>query len=217
MRLFSIGDIHGCAKSLDALVAKINPLPDDHLIFIGDYIDRGPDSKGVIDRLIALQQVCNCTFLRGNHEAMMLDYMLGKGIELWEINGGIETLESYRQFGSIDIPDTHREFLKETKMYHDEPAFFFVHAGLKPDKTIKENITLYGEEVFLWERSHLYVNERAWEKPLVCGHTPHRDPILNHDLILIDTGCVYSSFQGFGKLTAVQLPQREIIQVDYVG
>lgn len=217
MRLFSIGDIHGCAKSLDSLIAIIKPRPEDHLVFIGDYIDRGPDSKGVIDRLLALKQVCKCTFLRGNHEAMMIDYLAGRGMELWEINGGIETLESYRKDGTIQIPDDHKQFLNETVLFHNEPGFFFVHAGLKPDKTIQENIALNGEDVFLWERSHLYVEELAWEKPIVCGHTPHREPILKHNLILIDTGCVYSSFQGFGKLTAVQLPHREITQVDYVG
>jgi serine/threonine protein phosphatase 1 len=99
MRVFAIGDIHGCVRTTEALLEQISPGQDDHLVFIGDYVDRGPDSRGVISRLIRLREECKCTFLRGNHEAMMLDFIDHNDLELWRINGGMATLESYRSNG----------------------------------------------------------------------------------------------------------------------
>ncbi len=99
MGLIAIGDIHGCVDTLDALLSRLAPAEDDHLIFIGDYIDRGPDSKGVIDRLLTLRQSQQCTFLRGNHEAFMLAYLQDREFELWGMNGGVATLRSYAADG----------------------------------------------------------------------------------------------------------------------
>jgi len=200
---------------MEALIEKIDPIENDHLIFIGDYIDRGPDSKSVVDVLLQLGNRCRCTFLRGNHEAMLLNYLDYDEAELWQINGGDSTLASYSKEGWIDIPEEHVEFFRDTVYYHDEPDFFFVHAGLKPDLTILENLERYSSETFLWERSHLSAPELAWEKPIVCGHTPQRKPIDAPKLICIDTGCVYVSYPGYGTLTAILLPEREMIQVPY--
>ena len=213
MSLYAIGDIHGCARTLDALIDVINPDQDDHLVFIGDYVDRGPDSKGVIDSLLNLKSRCRCTFLRGNHEAMMLDFLDHNDLELWHINGGDATLDSYTVDGRVEIPDEHIAFIRDTLSYHEEPDFFMVHAGLKPNLTIMENLARFSSDVFLWERSHLAAPEFVWEKPVVCGHTPQRDPIDKPKLICIDTGCVYVSYPGYGTLTAVRLPDREMIRV----
>jgi len=215
MSLYAIGDIHGCAKTLEALIEEINPGEADHLVFIGDYVDRGPDSKGVIDMLLELRDRCPCTFLRGNHEAMMLNFIDHSELELWHINGGDATLASYSDGGRVDLPEEHIEFIRDTVSYHDEPDFFLVHAGLKPDLTIMENLERYSSETFLWERSHLAASELAWEKPVVCGHTPQREPINKPKLICIDTGCVYVSYPGYGTLTAVRLPDREMIRIPY--
>jgi serine/threonine protein phosphatase 1 len=220
MGLIAIGDIHGCAKSLDALLDALDYDEDDHLLFIGDYIDRGPDSKSVIDRLIELSAEMECTFLRGNHEALMLGYLDYGSFNLWRVNGGIATLRSYIDGKAvIDIPDDHAEFVRNTKMHYETDDFFFVHAGLKPFQTIEENLDEVGEEVFLWERSHLEVDdeELAWEKTVVCGHTPHPEPIDREKLIMIDTGCVYHMQPEMGTLTAVRLPEREYTSVEYVG
>lgn len=219
MGLIAIGDIHGCPKSLDALLDRINPSSDDHLLFVGDYIDRGPDSKGVIDRLLDLREEVECTFLRGNHEALMLGYLDSGAFNLWRVNGGVSTLQSYMEEdeSEFDIPEAHTEFVRDTKMYHETDDFFFVHAGLKANLTIEENLENGDEKVFLWERGHLEASEFAWEKPVVCGHTPQPEPINREKLILIDTGCVYHMQPGMGKLTAVRLPEREFIEVDYVG
>jgi len=216
MSLYGIGDIHGCAKSLESLLEKIAPSSDDHLVFIGDYVDRGPDSSGVITRLIRLQKECRCTFLRGNHEEMMLNFFDYRESELWHINGGDATLGSYHvDGGRYEIPEEHIDFIRDTVEYWNEPDFFFVHAGLKPHMTIEENLMHHSSDVFLWERTHLAAKELAWEKPVVCGHTPQKEPINRPRLICIDTGCVYISYPGYGTLTAVKLPEREMIQVRF--
>ncbi len=220
MGLIAIGDIHGCADTLDALLSRLAPAEDDHLIFIGDYIDRGPNSKGVIDRLLTLRQSQQCTFLRGNHEAFMLAYLQDREFELWGMNGGIATLRSYAADGqSVYIPEEHIDFVQQTRLYYEAPDFFFVHAGLRPELTIAENLAHCGEEVFLWEREHLHVHEYelAWEKTVVCGHTPRPEPLNLDKLIDIDTGCVYHMHPKMGRLTAVRLPEREFVMVNYVG
>jgi serine/threonine protein phosphatase 1 len=218
MGLIAIGDVHGCANSLEALVAKIEPARSDHLIFIGDYVDRGPDSNRVIEILIELDRRFRCTFLRGNHETLMLNYLDHGEFDIWRMNGGIETLNSYRtDSGTIEIPESHIEFIRETELYHDEPEFFFVHAGLRPDIPIAENIERHDEQIFLWERGHLHARSLKWEKPVVCGHTPHGEPINREKLILIDTGCVYYAHPQMGRLTAVRLPEREFVSVRYQG
>jgi len=216
MALIAIGDIHGCPKSLDALLKRLDPSSDDHLLFVGDYIDRGPDSKAVIDQLLDLRQNVSCTFLRGNHEAMMIEYLDTGAFSLWRMNGGVSTLQSYLGDDSeVDIPDAHTEFVRETKLYHETGDFFFVHAGLKPDFTIRKTLEDPDEEVLLWERGHLNASEVAWEKTVVCGHTPRPDPIDREKLLLIDTGCVYHMKPGMGRLTAVYLPEREFVDVPY--
>lgn len=218
MGLIAIGDVHGCAKSLAALIDRLAPTEDDHLVFVGDYVDRGPDSKGVIDRLFEIDLMSRCTFLRGNHESLMLDYLDHGEFELWRMNGGLPTLESYRASKEkIEIPESHVDFLRETKLYYEDPDFFFVHAGLRPDISVSKNVERADERVFLWERGHLNARALAWEKPVVCGHTPHSEPINKEMLIMIDTGCVYHTHPMLGHLTAVRLPEREFVSVEYQG
>ncbi len=218
MGLIAIGDIHGCAQTLEVLLERLAPEPHDHLVFVGDYVDRGPDTRAVIEHLLDLRQRRHCTFLRGNHEAMMLGYLDRGEYELWYANGGPATLQSYRNDAfEIEIPEAHQTFIRETILYLDTPDFFFVHAGLKPNRTIEENLEKYDERVFLWERSHLEARKFAWEKTVVCGHTPLREPLDRDRLLAIDTGCVFSMHPGLGRLTAVRLPERTYEFVDYCG
>ena len=218
MSLYAVGDIHGCAESLDDLLRRIAPTEDDHLVFVGDYIDRGPDSKGVIARLLELERRVPCTFLKGNHEALMLGYLDYGEYELWRVNGGTATLASYQErSGEISVPDVHIDFIREALPYLDTPDFFFVHGGIPPELTIAEAIASLDEETFLWERAHLNARRRAWEKVVVCGHTPRPEPLNDEKLIAIDTGCVYFTRPGMGRLTAVKLPEREFISVAYSG
>lgn len=216
MGLIAIGDIHGCLKTFDLLWGRLNPSPEDHVVFVGDYIDRGPRSRAVIDRMLELRETHDCVFLRGNHEQFMLDYLRSGSVNLWNQNGGLATLRSYNgNHTGADIPDEHAAFVRNTRLYYETDGFFFVHAGLKPHLSIEDNKQRFGEDTFLWERSHMKAGQLAWEKPVVCGHTPQAEPINRDKLIAIDTGCVYHMHPGLGRLTAVYLPEREFVMVDY--
>lgn len=218
MGLIAIGDIHGCAATLEQLILKINPQSDDHLIFIGDYVDRGPDSKGVIDYCLQLEQRVKCTFLRGNHEVLMLDFLAGDTTGLWEMNGGKTTLQSYGTDSILDVPDEHLSFIASTYLFHEEEDFIFVHAGLDINKSVRENVESANEMTFIWERRHLLYSEHPkWEKTVVCGHTPQAVPLIREKLICIDTGCVFSAYGNPGELTAIRLPERIIVSVPYSG
>jgi serine/threonine protein phosphatase 1 len=225
MNLIAVGDVHGCPDTLDVLLDRLELDAEDHLVFVGDYIDRGPNSKRVIERLLALSEEQACTFLRGNHEALMLDYLDGgtggvhatRALRLWQQNGGGSTLRSYANGQAAHLPEAHVAFVRATKLYHETPDFFFVHAGIKAERTIRENIEREDDQTFLWERGHLEAPQLAWEKPIVCGHTPRRQPVSRDKLIAIDTGCVYHQHPGLGRLTAVRLPEREFVSVRYQG
>ena len=216
MALIAIGDIHGCLHSFDRLWEELQPATDDQIVFVRDYIDRGPRSRGVIDRMIELRTSHDCVFLRGNHERFMLDYLQGGGLTLWNQNGGLSTLRSYEgNHRGADIPDDHVAFVRDTQLYFETDDFFIVHAGLKPHLTVAENKERFGEDTFLWERSHMKASRLEWEKTVVCGHTPQPDPLNRDRLIAIDTGCVYNMHPGLGHLTAVRLPEREFVSVKY--
>lgn len=209
----AVGDIHGCLRSLEALLEQLEAYDDRQIVFVGDYIDRGPDSRGVVDRLLEYRRERDCVFLRGNHEQMLLDAYLHGNLDLWLMNGGQYTLQSYgARHDRFDLPDRHLEFYKNTRMYYDTDDYFFVHAGLAPYKTIAESLEDEDEvEEFLWERSHLEAFETPWEKTVVFGHTPRPRPIHKNKMLGIDTGCVYDSL-GYGTLTAVLLPEETFIQ-----
>ncbi len=208
-----IGDIHGCCRSIEALIEKLEPYDNYQLVFVGDYIDRGPCSKNVVSLMLELREKRDCIFLRGNHEQMLLDATKRGNTGLWLHNGGDATLRSYGLIpGQLDFPDEHMEFFRSTKLYHETEDYFFVHAGLPAFQTIKQSLN-DPEAVrdFLWTRDHLRAVDTAWEKTVIFGHTPTKSPINRLKMIGIDTGCVYSSF-GFGKLTALVLPEEIFIQ-----
>ena len=218
MSIIAIGDIHGCALTLDLLLKTVAPRPQDTLVFVGDYIDRGPDSKGVIDRLIRLEKKQDCIFLRGNHEDLFLGYVDRGEYDLWAINGGVQALASYGLHGNgQSLPERHVAFVRRTKLYYETPDYLFVHAGIRPDRTVAENLAENNPAVFLWEREHLKVPDTPWEKTVVCGHTPVSEPVSRPRLINIDTGCVFFSHPHLGHLTAVRLPERTFIRVPFVG
>jgi len=217
---FAIGDIHGCLKTLKSLLMKLPLNQDSVLIFLGDYIDRGPDSKGVLDFLIDFSTRQKCYFLLGNHEVMMADALKTGSTENWELNGARATLASYVTPGAstFDLPHAHALFLDRCDWFIDSPGFFFVHAGANPYRTLAESVRMEQWEEFVWERNHLKVENPVWEKPVVCGHTPHKTPLIREKLMVIDTGCVYTTSQkysGYGTLTAIQLPSRKIYQAAY--
>jgi len=187
-RLLAIGDIHGCLGSLEMLLDIVSPTKDDRLVFLGDYIDRGPDGKGVLDFLLALAQTSPQTiFLKGNHEAMFLDFLAGRNELLYLANGGAATLASYRDGGEIRIPPSHLAFLRDLPLYHDTGRFLFVHAGLRPGIPLKGQ----KEADLLWIRDEFLDSDYDWGRTVVFGHTPLPHPLLTPTRIGLDTGAAY--------------------------
>ena len=209
----AIGDIHGCAKTLDALLDRLDEEYGNsrEYVFLGDYVDRGPSSKQSIDLLIEFAKSHTCHFIRGNHDQMFLTYYQDNTYYEYLKYGGAHTLESYyASCPDKKVPFSHLRFLISTKFFHEAEHWVFVHGGLPPNMTIAE--ALADKDVFssfLWQRDHLQIEQNNWEKTVVFGHTPVRQPIEKNNMIGVDTGCVY---EQFGKLTAVILPEVEFVQ-----
>ena len=208
--LYAIGDIHGCARELELLIAQISPTSNDTVVFLGDYIDRGPDSKGVVDLILNLKTKTNVVALKGNHEQLFIDFLespQSPGAGVFILNGGGATLASYPgPGGSFEIPERHIEFFYGLKLFHQTDTHFFVHAGV-PMKDLDE-ITVDDENALLWSRQPFLSSEHLWTKMIVHGHTPVEHPEIRSNRINLDTGCVYN-----GYLTALELPTGRIIQV----
>lgn len=185
MRLIAIGDMHGELNKLKKLLNKINLQQDDTIVFLGDYIDRGLYSKQVIEELIKLSQSYHCEFLIGNHEYYLLKMLEGdKNAEaFFYINGGLQTLDSY---GSIEnIIKIHGKFFKQLKPYYLTEKYLFVHAGIRPDKTLKEQDPF--DLVII--RDNFINYQHKLKQKVIFGHTPFKTPYIEDDKIGIDTGC----------------------------
>lgn len=234
MRTFVVGDIHGHVDPLRRLLGEIRPRArqGDSLVFIGDYIDRGPDSKGVIDLVIEQQSGAwdgPVVTLKGNHEAYMMDVCSTRPtytVESWlKSMGGDETVMSYTQ-GELNIkkfmnvfPRSHLDWFVALKSWHEDENGIYVHAGLRPGERPEEA----DEETLLWIREEFLTSDYAWDKVVVFGHTPQYDqpvglvmdlerlpwrPLIRNEKIGVDTGIAYGGF-----LTAVILPDREFVSV----
>lgn len=204
-RLLAIGDIHGCLAQLTALLDLVAPTADDRLVFLGDYIDRGPDSAGVIDCLLRLrQQFSQTVFLRGNHEQMFSDFLAGRDSLRFLLNGGEQTLRSYLNGDRWPIPPEHRRFLDGLANFHSEDDFIFVHAGLRPKVAIAEQSV----DDLLWIRQEFLAAEEDWEKTVVFGHTPFLQPLQERRRLGLDTGCVYGR-----QLTCCEVRSRQFWSV----
>lgn len=214
-RLFAVGDVHGCREELVRLLDALPLRDSDELVFLGDYVDRGPDSAGVVTHLIELAAArANTVFLRGNHEDMLLDYLGVDGIygDAFLMNGGRATAASYGVEGAVTpavvaraVPDDHVDFFARTRLMHRQPGIVCVHAGIRPGVPLEGQRT----DDLLWIREEFLRPPHGLDATVVFGHTPHRE-ILSHlpGKLGIDTGCVYG-----GMLTAVELPGRIAYQV----
>ena len=207
---YVFGDIHGCLSSFNALLEFVSPGKDDLVVTLGDYTDRGPASKGVLDRLIELQNEIKLVALRGNHEMMMEEAREGPpASSFWLLNGGIETLASYESRKLSDVPKAHWEFFENLKSFHVIDRFLLTHATLPFDKAPED----CDEDELYWLRYHK-LRPRKDGKFLVCGHTPQEDslPVVKNGNICIDTGCVHG-----GYLTSLTLETGEYIQANEEG
>ena len=215
-RTFVIGDIHGCAEELDRLLDAIAPGRADTVCFLGDYIDRGPSSKRVIDRLLKLREEGpRCVFLRGNHEDMFLAYLGygGRYGEAFLCNGGDATLASYGLEGmrgttaAERLPHQHREFLLGVELTARFGSFLCVHAGLRPTCGPEDQ----AEEDLLWIREEFILSEHPYPFVVLYGHTPQRDVRLHLPYkIGLDTGLVYGN-----RLSCLELVSKELVQISY--
>lgn len=235
MLYYAVGDVHGCAAELDQLLVMIEADAarraagrDWRIVMLGDYVDRGPDSAGVLQRMIILDAAGHIV-LPGNHESLMYDALNARpdavesASEAWWTNGGKQTLKSYgatratrrRAWRSFDcVPAGHRSFLKQ--ILHDRPAYhrddgdglFFVHAGVRPHERLAE----MRPEVLLWTRfpRFLAADGPLWVEGLrvVHGHTPADLPEIFAHRVGLDTGAVYG-----GVLTCGVFDDGELVDL----
>lgn len=177
MRTLTIGDIHGCNAALSALLQSVQPEPADQIIFLGDYIDRGPASQAVLDTLLELRKKYSTVFLRGNHEVMILDARDDSTkANLWQSYGGSETLGSYgvnyRNYGPDwiqAIPAAHWEFLEHTVRFFENDTHIFVHACLDPEL----DMDAQPDWLLFWEY-FVRIQPHKTGKRIICGHSPQR-------------------------------------------
>lgn len=215
MRTLAIGDIHGTSAALDALLAAVAPTPDDLLVFLGDYVDRGPDSRGVIDRLLALRRTHRVVCLRGNHEVMMMEARRAPGeLRNWLSVGGVQTMSSYADSGwratFSSVPAAHWEFLEEGLYdYFETETHVFVHANLDPSTPLAEQSDLF----LFWEFLSAPVRHLSG-KVMVCGHSTQRDgtPKAWPTTICLDT----AAYAG-GWLTCLDVGTQSYWQANTAG
>jgi serine/threonine protein phosphatase 1 len=229
-RTYAIGDVHGCHAEIVRLIDAIDPQPIDTIILLGDYVDRGADSKAVIATIIKLKERCNVIALMGNHEAMMYKalteedgYQRFSNIRHWLQNGGGKTAESYyldvgallacEELEDLMLPDdlaNHLAFLESLPLYYITDTHIFVHASPKLDIAIEDQKPL----TLIWRRANESDAQVGYEhisgKTIVCGHTMQISSLpckLSDKNIIIDTACFAS-----GWLTAMNVDDGSYIQ-----
>ena len=209
-RLFAIGDVHGCFDKLKALIEeKIQLQKSDKLILLGDYIDRGSQSKELVDYIIELKEKgFDIIPLIGNHEAMLLDTLANKKhLPLWIQNGGSETLKSFGISSLESLEPKYIDFFKDLQYYYSYEEFLFVHAGFNDEA----NNPFEDKYHMIWKCRENYKHLLLQNKRIVHAHCTIPESLCRENLlgdkqvINIDTGCVYSDKIGYGKLSAIEL------------
>ncbi len=208
MRLYAIGDVHGCLDALSTLHRQIEadlarrPVADWRIIHLGDYVDRGADSRGVVEFLVRLGSMPGVLCLRGNHDQMFEDALKGdaSAARLWLVNGGVQTLESYglsaedvlQDAGTggrlaSAVPKAHQAFLARLKPSVRLGDYYFVHAGVDPSVALDAQEA----EAQLWIREPFLDSRQELDAVIVHGHTPVKRVAVRPNRIGIDTGLVY--------------------------
>ena len=223
MRTLVIGDVHGKLSLLNRLIEETGyRAGEDHLIFIGDLVDRGEDSRGVVERAIELhgQAPDLVKVIKGNHEAMMIDALStpdDDNAELWYFNGGIETLQSYTDAeGKLDFPTAHFDFISSFPTWHEDEHAIYVHASLPEGDHgtfLHPSKSADSPELF-WARNRRFYSEYRG-KLVVFGHTitgiifGEREKVWLRDHVIgVDTGAYLT-----GVLSAIELPSRRVYSV----
>ncbi len=220
--LYAVGDIHGRRDLLEVMLGRIEAdargsSRSEHrtLVFLGDYVDRGPDSRGVVETLIGgLPQGFDRHFLKGNHEAILLNFLDDPWtLDHWLLNGGEATMRSYgvdtdrlaRLGAPADLwlqalqevlPEAHLAFYRSLKLSVEFGDYLFVHAGVNPSVPLDAQ----NETDLIWIREPFLDHAEPFGKIVVHGHTPEREPVMRSNRIGIDTGAFFT-----GRLTALRL------------
>lgn len=221
MRCYVVGDIHGCLEELERLIESLPLEPADRVVFLGDYIDRGPNAKGVIAYLLQLERdrEQSFTFLKGNHEDMFLAYLglPGRYGDMFLFNGGGATLASYGirhaprppALARQAIPESHLNFLLRLKKYEIVGSYLCVHAGINPSKPLEEQ----SEEELFWIREEFILKPHPLPYTVLFGHTPQREVLYNLPYkIGLDTGLVYGN-----RLSCLELQEKVLYQISRGG
>ena len=211
-RTIAIGDIHGCSLALAALIDAIDPQSDDTIITLGDYVDRGIDSKGVLDQLVELSKRCHLIPILGNHEEMMLHARGSRSdLRFWINCGGDAALDSYGDSGRIDlIPRNHFRFLESCLPYFETDTHVFLHANFKPSVLVAK----LDDHTLRWLSLRDYVppERHCSGKTVLVGHTPQGEVLDLGYLMCLDTGCCNG-----GWLTALDVGSGKVWQVNERG
>lgn len=222
-RLYCIGDIHGCANELDILlqylVDKEKISNDDLVVCLGDYVDRGPDSKNVVNILLEFREKFPKTrFLKGNHEDMMMNYLGYDGLNghMYLFNGGIQTFRSYG-LSTVDAPDAtlkrfpqkHLEFFETLDSGIIVGKYILVHAGVDPSVPLE----VQSLRDLFWIRDDFIEATHSFEKTVIFGHTVYSEVFYDLPYKMgIDTGLVYGN-----RLTCVELKNSKILEIERGG
>jgi serine/threonine protein phosphatase 1 len=228
LRIYAIGDIHGCLDLLNELLARINadialrPTVRPVYVFLGDYIDRGSSSRETIDRLIEHAATHESVFLKGNHELIAIKCLSDRSLfDQWLRLGGLETLVSYgvpaeilangKQIAELQsafhhaLPQTHFRFFRDLKNSFECGDFLFAHAGVKPNVELSQQ----KESDLLWIRGEFLSSDDDFGKIVVHGHTPTREIEVRPNRINIDTGAFAT-----GRLTSLVLEGESLSVID---
>lgn len=206
-----IGDIHGCHEALTHLLSMVTHRADT-LVFLGDYVDRGPHSKEVVTTILRLRKIHpRVICLMGNHDFLFLQYLNGGDSGLFLQVGGKQTLASYGLVAAAtpaerlrQVPPEHIAFFNSLPFYWEDQHALYVHAGLQPGRHLSQQTAQW----CLWARESFLLAATDFGKPVVFGHTVFPEVFITADKIGIDTGAVYG-----GLLTALLLPEREVVSV----
>ena len=209
-RTLAIGDVHGCHTALVTLIDKLALEPDDQIVFLGDAVDRGPDSKKVVDSILELNNLCQVIFLMGNHEEMMRNAIAGTGlIDQWLRAGGQATLESYG--GSLEqVHPEHIRFLVSGKNYWEDDCNIYVHANLESSISLPNQVS----EFLRWK--HLGGEEPPHYsgKRVICGHTSQTDGV---PLVMDGWVCIDTYPHGGKWLTCLDVETNQVTQASQGG
>ena len=231
VRIYAVGDIHGRSDLLDPLFAQVDadivkrPITRPVYVFLGDYIDRGSNSRETIDRLISHSETSECVFLKGNHEAIALKCLTDSALlDQWLRLGGVETLLSYgvpsdmlaRGRPAVELqtayhrslPQAHFRFFRDLQASFSCGDFFFAHAGVRPNVSLAQQ----KENDLLWIRDEFLSSNADFGKIVVHGHTPGKGVEVRPNRINVDTGA-YAT----GRLSCLAIDSNSLSVIDTGG